>query len=496
MVGTAGTVGEGTARGFANGRDGRPGLSRRGTRRLVAAALAASVCAGLLAGCVRETPDDQRYITDSAGRALILHGANVASASKSSPDHLPPHNEVDIARMGDDWGMNMARFLLQWSQLEPEPGVYDEAYLDAVAERVGWFGAHGIGVVLDMHQDIWGPAAGGNGAPAWATRTDGIGLLPLGGMWELQYLQPAVARAFDHFWYDADLRARYAAAWRHVAERFAADDRVIGYDIMNEPWGGSHQAGFEAGPLSGMYQEVTDKIRRSDADHWIFVEPQSFGVNQGLASQLRRIEDPREGEDRIVYFPHFYSVEQDIFGGYSGQTTFVDIWSTNRTREQERFGSPTVIGEFGMAAAMKGWEPYLDAILQMADQSTSGWAYWSYEITDPGDPATWGLSDHEGDETPQVDHLVRTYARAVAGHPTAMSFDPGTGVFSLTFTETGVDAPSEIFVPAGRRYGGGWVVECSDDDGTWTSTWDPDRQILSVSTNRSQASHTIEIHPM
>lgn len=43
-----------------------------------------------------------------------------------------------------------------------------------MARRVRWFRAQGIRVVLDMHQDLWGPATTGNGAPTWATYTDGL----------------------------------------------------------------------------------------------------------------------------------------------------------------------------------------------------------------------------------------------------------------------------------------------------------------------------------
>ena len=114
-----------------------PGLIKRAL-----AALGVAVCAVALvtSACVRETPETRKFVTDAEGRALILHGANVSSAAKSTPDHLPLQTEADIERMGyGDWGMNLSRFLIQWQQLEPEPGVYDDAYLDAVAEQVAEF---------------------------------------------------------------------------------------------------------------------------------------------------------------------------------------------------------------------------------------------------------------------------------------------------------------------------------------------------------------------
>src|SRR5438045_7068872 len=35
-------------------------------------------------------------------------------------------------------------------------GVFDTAYVDRIRQAVGWARAHGIYVVLDMHQDAWG----------------------------------------------------------------------------------------------------------------------------------------------------------------------------------------------------------------------------------------------------------------------------------------------------------------------------------------------------
>src|SRR5207237_10917064 len=57
---------------------------------------------------------------------------------------------------------------------------------------------------------------------------------------------PALMRAFDPCWNNdpapgdtVGLQDRYAAAWRHVAERFRGNADVLGYELMNEPWPGS-----------------------------------------------------------------------------------------------------------------------------------------------------------------------------------------------------------------------------------------------------------------
>lgn len=438
-----------------------------------------------------------RFVTDDQGRALILQGANVAGAAKHSPGNLPYHTREDILRMGyADWGMNLARYLLAWQAVEPEPGVYDEGYLDAVEERMRWFEEAGVSVVLDMHQDVYGPAVGGNGAPAWATRTDNVPVLPPLEPWWLNYLQPAVNVAFDNFWKTwgphADVQTRHVAMWRHVAERFADDPAVLGYDIMNEPYGATRGSQFESGTLTAFYQRVIDAIRKVDADTWIFVEPASFGANQGIPSRLGlgNLDDPRPGEPHIAYYPHLYTPDVDLGQDYTGDTTFIDYWAQSRVREIDRVPMPMLLGEFGRGGDSA--PPWTADVLTMADKVTSGWTWWSYEIDCDG---CWGLVDSQGNEVPVVSMLVRTYARAVAGRPLERSYDPATRVFRIRYAETGIEAPTEIFVPATRHYPEGFDIISSDPDGSWSWTWDPARQIVEVTSDPGQGEHTITVQP-
>src|SRR5208283_3644550 len=67
-----------------------------------------------------------------------------------------------------------------------------------------------------------------------------------GDVWSDAYLtSPAVQAAMDNFYANRQgpggvgLQDRYARAWRRVAEHFAGNPTVIGYDLMNEPFAGS-----------------------------------------------------------------------------------------------------------------------------------------------------------------------------------------------------------------------------------------------------------------
>lgn len=61
---------------------------------------------------------------------------------------VPPAPGSDASRF---------RLLLSWSRVEPQPGVYDDAYLAQIEQAVLLLQRRGIYTVIDLHQDAWGP---------------------------------------------------------------------------------------------------------------------------------------------------------------------------------------------------------------------------------------------------------------------------------------------------------------------------------------------------
>ncbi|MFO7974716.1 MAG: cellulase family glycosylhydrolase, partial [Candidatus Hydrogenedentota bacterium] len=184
-----------------------------------------------------------RQFIDTEGREILLTGVNVVDKSPER-NYLSWHTEEDFARLRD-WGMNVIRLGIIWDGVEPEPGVYDDEYLAEMDKRVEWAANHGLYVFFDMHQDLYSVLYS-DGAPEWATLTDGLEHIDEGTIWSDAYLtSPAIQRAFENFWANkpgpdgVGIQDHYAAAWRHVAERYADNPTVIGYDLMNEPFPGS-----------------------------------------------------------------------------------------------------------------------------------------------------------------------------------------------------------------------------------------------------------------
>ena len=179
---------------------------------------------------------------DNYGRQVILNGVNVGSKNKEEGYIF--QSGPELYKKLKEQGVNTIRLLMIWDGLEPGPGVYNEAYLKEIDQRIEWAAANDLFVVLDMHQDLYSVKYS-DGAPGWATLHEDKPHTT-GAIWSDAYLMSeAVQTSFDNFWLNKPasdgigLQDHYASLWQHIARRYADNKTVIGYDIMNEPFPGS-----------------------------------------------------------------------------------------------------------------------------------------------------------------------------------------------------------------------------------------------------------------
>ena len=495
-----------------------PGVDGTGPAEIVApdAAVGSADMAAAApdAAVVPPPPGSDRFVRDDQGGVLILRGINVESAAKSDPERLARITAEDAQRIGRRWGMNLARYLILWDALEPTPGEIDHAYLDKVAVRVDLLWAEGIHVLIDMHQDVYARRFCCDGAPDWAIRDDGEPF-ELQGLWFLNYLQPAVIRAFDNFWdHDgphADLQVHYAAAWQAVATRFRDHPGVIGYDLINEPHPGSRfdlgeavgrqspedggmSRQFDEEDLGPFYQRLVDAVRAVDPDGWIFFEPRYGAPGNGSPSWLPRLSDPRAGGPRLVYAPHLYSVVAEASGEYGVSDGTVAAWEAERAADAARLATPVVAGEWGFAWSTLHSEQYVADILAMMDRQMFGWAYWSWDPSGPDGWSPW--SRDTGEDNPLAAWLVRATPHRVAGDPRSFGFERATGVFTLVARlDASIPGATRLFLPS-SVYGAGYEVTVDGaGSGAWVTTWDVERSVLSLTWSGEAGEHTVVVRP-
>ena len=407
-----------------------------------------------------------RFVVDDCGRVVILRGTNVESSSKGarqSDSHLP-QSDRELQTNFNLWGWNSVRFLVFWGAIEPAPGVFDDAYLDQVEEWVDWYESRGIHVVLDMHQDLYGWAVNGNGAPDWAVDTDGLTYVGVPGAWWLSATDPATQAAYQNFWdlsKGKDFRAHYLASLKYLARRFADHPAVIGYDIMNEPgfangdldatlaiWEDAANGNFKNPNLTQFMQQGIEAIRSEDPDNWIGIEPTSLINAFPYATDLmmEQLTDVREGPSRLLYAGHLYEPSVHEGTGYSTDSTYLADWEAFRTTEATALDSSLWIGECGGQANQDRSKEYFQELTAMSDRAMAGWATWSWDPSSTTD--WWAPITDTGEITINGQSLQRVQPSAIAGTPTFFNWDPVTRVFTMHWAERAqAMGPTEIALP-------------------------------------------------
>ncbi len=394
------------------------------------------------------------FVRDLDGRAVILRGVNLSGMHKNAP-YFAFHTPADFVRVREELGMNTLRFLIEWAAVEPERGAYDEAYLDDVHERMDWARDAGLLVVLDMHQDLFGEGfSGGNGAPAWACDQGHYDAYEPQELWFLGYLEENVVACFDKFWSDVELQNEYAGAYRHVAERLHDHDAVIGFEVMNEPWLGSHALDdFEPRSLQPFYELVVPAVREA-APHWLaFLEPSSMS-NLGRGTKLTKMPF-----DNVVYAPHSYDNAAESGDPFEEANRDQILTKLVKLADEARtLGAALWIGEYGGDSDNPGITPYMDSEYDAFASVFAGSSYWDYSRGDG-----YGIENDDGSPKPVLwDVLVRPWPERIAGTPSAWSYDDTTGAFAVSWTNASASA-SILRVPA-RAYATGFAVEV--DGGT------------------------------
>ncbi|MFV0135223.1 cellulase family glycosylhydrolase [Streptomyces sp. HMX87] len=426
---------------------------------LVPTALPAAAVPAVPARTERAAGEGIPDLTDRHGRVLTLRGWNVEDKANRGEQALSAVTERHFRDMRAQ-GFNFARLLVFWDDLEPEPGRYSERYLRRIDRVLDWAEKHDVRVLIDAHQDVFGPAFGHRGIPGWATRTDGLPFTPHPDDWFAEYFEPAVQRAFTHLYEDPDLRAAQARMWRVLAGRFAHHPAVLGYDLINEPMGelrpgedlATAARRIERVHLTPMYNRLADAVRAVDRDAWVFVEPTPI-VGEGVPTGLGRIDDPK-----VVYAPHFYNTAMEAGADYDPGAGWIEAYERAVTRYPREYGVPVVVGEWGpLNNSLPNMNRFYRDAMASLGRYGSGWAgyVWCYG-------GGYCAVDEAGAFRTNKELTAEPYAEAVAGTVRSAAHDAEDGVFRLAYRAARHGSrPTELSVPAGSwrvEAGGGALV--------------------------------------
>ena len=406
-------------------------------------------------------------MVDDKNRTVLLHGVN--AVWKIAP-YFPPDEAKGFTAADADFlvanGFNAVRLGVLFTGVMPHTDTIDPAYLESVDRVVQLLASRHIWVLLDFHQDMYNEKFQGEGFPDWAVYDDGLPNDANKGFPGNEFASVALNHVYDNFWSNTqNIQDRYRNAWIAVATRWRDQPYLLGYDLFNEPWPGTLWAlcfemdcmMFDA-TLQAFQEHVLAGVRSADTQHFAFFEPQQL-FDFGAPSSFGHVDDPALG---LSWHSYCSSTLFAPFGLPAGpDCTLLGIeakTADNAEAQANALGATSLITEFGAGDDLAD----IGRIVALADQRLVGWTYWAYKgWSDPtGNPGGQGLFTNDADLTtlkPKADLLIRPYPQAVAGVPTAMSFDATSKVFTLSYQPRPATAPTELFIPA-RHYPNGYAV--------------------------------------
>jgi endoglucanase len=248
--------------------------------------------------------------------------------------------KIDIDSM-KAWGFNSIRLPMHYNlytlpvDQEREPGkqTWVEKGFQMTDSLLAWCKANNMYLILDLHA-----APGGQGNDLNISDRDAS--------------KPSL-------WESEANRQKTIALWKKLAERYAHEPWIGGYDILNEPnWGFEDLTNDKNGlkekgnqPLKQLMMDITKAIREVDKEHLIIIEGNGWGNNyNGIL--------PPWDNNMVLSFHKYWN--------FNTTEAIQHILDT-----RNKYNVPVWMGETGENSNV--W--FTEAV-QLLEANNIGWAWW------------------------------------------------------------------------------------------------------------------------
>lgn len=259
--------------------------------------------------------------------AGLIGEKNCAEFYNTYLNNMITEKDVDSLKA---WGFNSIRLPMHYnlftlpSDKEPVAGqvTWLKTGFELTDNLLSWCRKNKMYLILDLHA---APGGQGNDRPIADVDT----LKPQ--LWESE----------------ANLQ-KTVALWKKLAERYADEEWIGGYDLINET--NYKMEGNE--PLKKLFLESTIEIRKVDKNHIIFIEGNQF------ANDYTGLTPP--WDNNMVYSFHKYWNPATI----ETIQRFIDL--------REKFNVPLWMGESG-----ENTNEWFKAVVKLLETNNIGWAWWT-----------------------------------------------------------------------------------------------------------------------
>ncbi len=232
--------------------------------------------------------------------------------------------EADVAFIAAN-GFNALRVPFHYKFFSPTPGEYVQDGFNLIDQLLEWCAEYGVYLILDMHC-----APGAQNTNDFSDSDGNVA-----GLWIHQ-----------------SNRDWATAVWWYIADYYADEEWIAGYDLLNEP---VLSGGFTSSQLRQFYIQMTNTIRYVDTNHIIFIEGNWYG------NDFTNLTPPFD--DNMAYSFHHYV-------GPSHQTS----WIGQYTSMSQTYNIPLWVGEFG-----ENSNHWAHKKVQLFENNDVNWTLWNYK---------------------------------------------------------------------------------------------------------------------
>lgn len=230
--------------------------------------------------------------------------------------------QVDIDQIAE-WGFNHIRIPFHYKQFYNESGSDTPIGYEIIDELITWCEPYNMYIILDMH---CAPGAQ-NGGPI--SDSDGTARL----------------------WLEDEYKELTIQIWQEIAEYYAEETLIGGYDLINEP---VLPNGVSLEEFRQLYIDITDAIREVDNNHIVYIEGNWYGTDfSGLTPPW---------DDNMSY----------SFHKYWGETSLATIQSYISMSNQ--YDIPLWMGESGENSNQWYYE-----VFNLLEENNIGWNFWTHK---------------------------------------------------------------------------------------------------------------------
>jgi aryl-phospho-beta-D-glucosidase BglC (GH1 family) len=237
------------------------------------------------------------------------------------------------------WGFNSVRLPMHYNlftlPIQEEPVQDEQTWLnkgfEMVDSLIAWCKVNNMFLILDLHA-----APGGQGKDANISDYD---------------------ETMPSLWESESNKQKTVALWRKLAEKYANEPTIGGFDLINEPnwtFEGKNKNGLEDTlnqPIWDLYIQITQAIREVDKNHLIIIEGNGWGNN--YRGFIRPWDNNMALSFHKYWSPNTYQTIRWIVG------------------LREKYNMPVWLGESGENA-----DKWFTDCISLVEKQDIGWCWW------------------------------------------------------------------------------------------------------------------------